>query len=350
MPRDRESMPTSLPAQRRNPCLPLRGRWIASLSFNCIRDIFSCQLQLPKRCRCLGSKPSRLVWQPAHTRAPKRIAARERAALFTDLPQMRVEDGWGSLAEYQSMRVSVLSTAAAMRAGVLCCVLFMVISAQALAQTSATDNPGPATAQPLVAAEEKPAVAAEEKPPVADDKPATAEQKPAPAEEKPAIAQEKPAAAEEKSAATDDKPAIVEQKPAPAEEKPVVAQDKPAAVEAKPATAIDKPAIVDQTSTVPDAKPAVVEQKPAPAVEKPAVVHAKPAAKQKSVARPSKSAARSKAAAPSKPVQTAKPVQPARASHKPRERTLVMLCTRFRTYNASSGTYRGYDGQMRSCR
>ena len=117
------------------------------------------------------------------------------------------------------MRLSVLSTAVAERAGVLCCVLFLVISAQALAQTSATDNPGPTAAQPSVAAEEKPAVAAEEKPPAADDKPATAEQKPAPAEEKPAIAQDKPAAVEEKSAATDDKPAIVEQKPAPAEEK-----------------------------------------------------------------------------------------------------------------------------------
>jgi hypothetical protein len=29
---------------------------------------------------------------------------------------------------------------------------------------------------------------------------------------------------------------------------------------------------------------------------------------------------------------------------------MVMLCTRFRTYNASSGTYRGYDGKMHVCR
>jgi hypothetical protein len=43
-------------------------------------------------------------------------------------------------------------------------------------------------------------------------------------------------------------------------------------------------------------------------------------------------------------------VQPARAARKPRERTMVMLCTRFRTYNPSSGTYRGYDGQTHSCR
>src|SRR6266511_2895617 len=201
----------------------------------------------------------RQVWQPAHTLGLKRVVARERAALFTDLPQMRVEHSWGQLAEYQSMRLSVLSTAVAARAGVLCCVLFMVISAQAFAQTSATDNPSPTAAQPSAPAQEKPAAAAEEKPPAADDKPATVEQKPAPAEEKPAIAQDKPAAVEEKSAATDDKPAIVEQKPAAA-----------------------------------DAKPAVVEQKPAPAEEKPAVAHEKPALKQKSVAKQSKSAVHSK--------------------------------------------------------
>ena len=108
------------------------------------------------------------------------------------------------------MRLSVLSTAAAERAGVLCCILFMVISAQALAQTSATDNPGPTAAQPSVAEQEKPPAATEEKPPAADDKHAIAEQQPAPAEEKPAIAQDKPAAVEEKSAAADDKPALVE--------------------------------------------------------------------------------------------------------------------------------------------
>ena len=155
-----------------------------------------------------------------------------------------------------------LTTAVAARAGVFCCVLFMVISARALAQTSATDNPGPAAAQPSVPALEQPAAAAEEKPPAADDKPATAEQQPAPAEEKPAIAQDKPGAVEEKSAATDDKPAIVEQSRLPTR-RISGWQDKPVAVEEKPAAAVDKPAIVEQTSAIPDAKPAVVEQNPA---------------------------------------------------------------------------------------
>ena len=97
-------------------------------------------------------------------------------------------------------------------------------------------------------------------------------------------------------------------------------------------------------------------QKPAHAAEKPAVAHKKPAVKPKSAARQSEGAVRSKAAERSKRVQTAKlaqpakPVQRTRSAAKPRERTLVMLCTRFRTYNASSGTYRGYDGQTHSCR
>src|SRR6266540_2574610 len=216
---------------------------------------------LPRCFRCFGAKRSRrVVWQPAHTLGLKRVVARERAALFTDLPQMRVEHSWGQLAEYQSMRLLALSTAVAERAGVLCCVLLMVISAQALAQTSATDNPSPTAAQPSAPAQEKPAAAAEEKPPVADDKPATVEQQPAPADEKPAIAQDKPAL------------------------------------------------------------------------------------KQKSVAKQSVSAVQSKGA------EHSKSVQPARAAHKPRERTMVMLCTQFRTYNPSSRTYRGYDGQTHSCR
>ena len=72
--------------------------------------------------------------------------------------------------------------------------------------------------------------------------------------------------------------------------------------------------------------------------------------KQKSAARQPESAVRSKAAEHSKLVQRAKPVQSSKTAHKPRERTLVMLCTGFRTYNPSSGTYRGYDGQTYSCR
>jgi hypothetical protein len=57
-----------------------------------------------------------------------------------------------------------------------------------------------------------------------------------------------------------------------------------------------------------------------------------------------------KSAQPAKSTQPAKSVQPASAAPKPRERTMAMVCTNFRTYNPSSKTYRGYDGQTHSCR
>jgi outer membrane biosynthesis protein TonB len=209
--------------------------------------------------------------------------------------------------EYPSMYLSAVLNAA----GALCCVWFLAMSAPALAQTSAVDTPASVAAQP-----------AEEKPPVADDKAAAAEPEPAPAEERPVIAQEKPAAIEEK-------PAVVEQKPAAVEEKPVV-------VEQKPAPADTKPAAVEQTAAIPEKAPGA-DQKPAPAGNKTAIARGKP------VARPSRVASRSTGLEHSKP-------QPARATRKPRERTLVMACTGFRTYNASSGTYRGYDGKTHSCR
>ena len=104
------------------------------------------------------------------------------------------------------------------------------------------------------------------------------------------------------------------------------------------------PAIVEQKPAVPAAKPAIVEQKPAPARKKTAVALAKPALQQNSVARQSASAV------PGKAAESSKPVQPASAAQKPRERTMAMLCTQFRTYNPSSKTYRGYDGQTHSCR
>src|SRR3954451_15965897 len=220
--------------------------------------LFSSWLHLSKRFRCLGISPQDAWCGSQHT---LKVLARRHQRKSLSVHRLAANECgtlMGTFSEYQSMRLSALSTAAE-RAGVLCCALFMVISAQALAQTSATDNPGPTAAQPSVAAEEKPAAATEDKPPAAADITATAE--PKPAEEKPVIAQDKPAATEEKPAATDDKPAVVEQETAPAEEKPAIAQDKPAAVEEKSAAVSAKPAIVEHTSAIPDAKPAVVERK-----------------------------------------------------------------------------------------
>ena len=72
------------------------------------------------------------------------------------------------------MRLLAFSIACAQRAGVLCCVLLAVMSAQALAQTSTTENPSPKAEQPSAIVEEKAAAegkaGAEQQPAVAEDK------------------------------------------------------------------------------------------------------------------------------------------------------------------------------------
>jgi hypothetical protein len=133
-----------------------------------------------------------------------------------------------------------------------------------------------------------------------------------------------------------EKPAVVEQKPSPTADKPAVAQDKPVpathATDAKPVIAkpaIAKPAIVEQK---PAAKPEVVQDKPAHA--KPDVAEEKPPAKQRH----------------GKPARTAKSgsIQK-RMVRRANDRTMVMSCRHFRSYNAQSGTYLGYDRQIHSC-
>ena len=99
------------------------------------------------------------------------------------------------------MPLLALSTAFAQRVGVLCCcVLFITMGAQALAQTSATDDPSPAAQKPSEPVAEKPA--AEEQPVAPGEKPETAENKPAVAQDKPAAVDEK-SASPEKSATED---------------------------------------------------------------------------------------------------------------------------------------------------
>ena len=63
----------------------LRSLWLRNgqVSFH------SCTLRMLSLSRRQASR--HVVWQPAHTFGLKRVVARERAALFTDLPQMRVE-------------------------------------------------------------------------------------------------------------------------------------------------------------------------------------------------------------------------------------------------------------------
>src|SRR6266566_2767337 len=76
--------------------------------------------------------------------------------------------------------------------------------------------------------------------------------------------------------------------------------------------------------------------------QKPAGVEEKPAAKQ------SEGVAAENSKPDNKPVETA-PL-PKRVEHEPRGRALSPNCFYYRTYDPASGTYRSYDGRIRSCR
>src|SRR6202163_780611 len=76
--------------------------------------------------------------------------------------------------------------------------------------------------------------------------------------------------------------------------------------------------------------------------QKPAGVEEKPAAKQ------SEGVAAENSKPENKPVETA-PL-PKRVEHEPRGRALSPSCFYYRTYDPASGTYRSYDGRIRSCR
>ena len=267
-----------------------------------------------------------------------------------------------------------LPTARTQRAGMLCGLLLAVTGGVALAQTSSPaetgtapaessakdDQPPPGACKPIgltvsgevvfplecrdfierhkamsppmttppippesrpAAAEAKTEAKPEAKPVAPEAKPATVEVKPATAEAKPAIAEEKPTGSTEKPAAVEEKPATVEAKPPPAEA-PAATETKPAAAETKPAAA--------------ETKPTAAETKPAPTEEAPAGKQSAEA-----TADEGKPAVKPEDSAPSRK----------RAENKPRERSAGPPgCTRFRSYNAASGTYRDFDGRTRPCR
>jgi hypothetical protein len=98
------------------------------------------------------------------------------------------------------------------------------------------------------------------------------------------------------------------------------------------------PAAVEQ-------KPAAVEQKPVTVEQKPATVEQKPAAvEEKAAARQSETVAPENSQPANKPSETA--ALQKRVEQEPRERA----CQHFRSYDAASGTYTGYDGQRHPCR
>jgi hypothetical protein len=253
-------------------------------------------------------------------------------------------------------RFLTLGAAFARYAGAPCCLLVAVIGGAALAQTSSPADSSAAPAESSAKDGDMPpggckpiglTVSGEVVFPlqcrefIERRKAMTA--KPAAAEVKPTDAEPKPSTAEAKAATAPEKPAAAPEKPAVVEDKPPVVKDKPAVVEEKPAAAPEKPAVAEDKPPLAKDKSAVVDDKPAAAEEKPTTADAKAATK------PSDDTAIDNNQPGIKPGDTI-PL-PKRADRRLREQTASAPgCTRFRTYDGASGTYRGFDGRTHPCR
>lgn len=188
-------------------------------------------------------------------------------------------------------RLPVFPNALPRRVAARCCVLLTVMGGAALAQTTGTVNPNPAPAEPAVKQDVPPGGCM----PIG----LTASGEIVfPIQCKEFIDRERGK--------------TVEQTPPPAAGKPVTADEKPAA-EPKPAVAQEKPAARELEAGAPP-------QDGTPGISKPA----------------------------DKPAEAA--AMPRRAEREPHRRAPRSEgCSHYRTYDAASGTYRGYDGRRRSC-
>jgi outer membrane biosynthesis protein TonB len=177
------------------------------------------------------------------------------------------------------------------RVAARCCVLLTVMGGAALAQTTGTVNPNPAPAESAVQPDVPPGGCM----PIG----LTASGEIVfPIQCKEFIDRERGKAVEQTTPAAAGKPAAADEKPA-AEPKPAVVQEKPAARESEAATP---------------------PQDPTAEINKPAD-------------KPAEAAALSK-----------------RAERELRRRASRSDgCPHYRSYDAASGTYRGYDGRRRSC-
>jgi BA14K-like protein len=228
----------------------------------------------------------------------------------------------------QSPPDAIVARLFAPAAFVVCCVLLTGIGGAALAQTGNLADPSPTAAQ---------SSPKEDEPPPGGCKPiglTVSGEVVFPFECKEFIERQK--AIISKPAAAETSPAAAEVKPSAAEAvRPPAVEEKPTVAEAKPGPAAEKPAIVED-------KPAAVQDKPAAAEEKPVIAEPKTASKPPEETAPDNSQASVKP----EPV----PV-PRRGDRRPHERTAsAPSCTQYRTYNAASGTYRGFDGRTRPCR
>jgi BA14K-like protein len=179
----------------------------------------------------------------------------------------------------------VLQTVLALRETSLCCVVITLIGGVALAQTPGTVDPSPAPAEPSTK---------EDMPPPGACMPmgvTVSGEIVFPFQCKDFIERQK---------AADQKPAAAEERPATAGERPPGAQEKSTAPEEKATTRL----------------PATEESD-----------NGKPAAE---------------------PTETGAIPKHPKGEHRARSVT-APGCTRFRTYDPASGTYRSYDGHRRSC-
>jgi hypothetical protein len=225
----------------------------------------------------------------------------------------------------------VLPTALTRCLAALCCVLSMVTSGAALAQTTGTANPSSDPAQPSVKEDVPPGGCMPIGLTASGEIVFPFQCKEFIERERGKAVEQKPAAAEEKAtAAPSEGVATVEQKPAAVEEKAAAAPSEGvAAVEQKPAAAEEKAA------AAPSEGVAAVEQKPA-------------AAEEKAAAAPSEGVAPENGKPAKNSVETA--VLPKRVRGEPRKRAMSQNgCQHYRTYDPASGTYRGYDRRTHSC-
>jgi hypothetical protein len=247
---------------------------------------------------------------------------------------------------------TIRDVTAARSAGVLCCVL-MVMGGIARAQTGDPATPSPVPAQS----------AKDDMPPPGACKPiglTVSGEVVFPLECRAFIERalnSKPAVAMTKPSSLEPKPSAVESEPAATVARGPAAGEKPADVAEKPATAEERPASAESKSVEPKSvEPKSVETKSveAKSVETKPVETTPPdpnSSEPKTAAKPSEEAAPDNSQVSTGALEVV-PLPPTKRfdGRLRAQATSAPSCTHFRTYDATAGTYRGFDGKIRPCR
>jgi hypothetical protein len=242
---------------------------------------------------------------------------------------------------------TIRDVAAARSAGVLCCVL-MVMGGIARAQTGDPATPSPVPAQS----------AKDDMPPPGACKPiglTVSGEVVFPLECRAFIERalnSKPAVAMTKPSSLEPKPSAVESEPAATVARGPAAGEKPADVAEKPATAEERPASAESKSVEP--KSVETKSVEAKSVETKPVETTPPdpnSSEPKTAAKPSEEAAPDNSQVSTGALEVV-PLPPTKRfdGRLRAQATSAPSCTHFRTYDATAGTYRGFDGKIRPCR